>query len=79
MKTAVISDFQKYIDVNLPIIYINDFDFARVDELIGKVVVTSVPGVIVPYTIINLLLKTTNNRISCITTFITRITNVHRS
>ena len=38
MKTAVISDFQKYIDVNLPIIYINDFDFARVDELIGKVV-----------------------------------------
>ena len=25
MKTAVISDFQKYIDVNLPIIYINDF------------------------------------------------------
>jgi len=30
-------DFEKLIDVNTPIIYIHDFDFARVDELIGLV------------------------------------------
>ena len=31
-------ELQKYIDVNTPIIYINDFDFARVDEIIEGVV-----------------------------------------
>ena len=38
MNTKVLSDFQKYIDVNSPIIYINDFDFARVDEIIASVI-----------------------------------------
>ena len=38
MNTKVLSDFQKYIDVNSPIIYINDFDFARVDEIIKTVI-----------------------------------------
>ena len=31
-------ELQKYIDVNTPIIYINDFDFARIDEIIEGVV-----------------------------------------
>lgn len=31
------NDFQKMIDVNIPIIYINDYDFVRVDELIDEV------------------------------------------
>ena len=38
MNKKVLSDFQKYIDVNTPIIYINDFDFARVDEIIQSVI-----------------------------------------
>lgn len=38
MNKKVLSDFQKYIDVNIPIIYINDFDFARVDEIIQSVI-----------------------------------------
>lgn len=38
MNKKVLSDFQKYIDVNSPIIYINDFDFARVDEIIQSVI-----------------------------------------
>lgn len=32
------SSFQKMIDVNSPIIYINDYDFVRVDELISNVI-----------------------------------------
>ena len=38
MNQNTIAELQKYIDVNTPIIYINDFDFARVDEVIGEVV-----------------------------------------
>ena len=38
MTEKIISSFQKMIDVNTPIIYINDYDFVRVDELISKVV-----------------------------------------
>lgn len=33
----IANDLQKLIDVNTPIIYINDYDFVRVDELIGEV------------------------------------------
>ncbi len=33
-----IQELQKLIDVNTPIIYINDYDFVRVDELIAEVV-----------------------------------------
>ena len=38
MNKKTLLDFQKYIDVNTPIIYINDFDFARVDEIIQSVI-----------------------------------------
>lgn len=38
MNNKVISSFRKMIDVNTPIIYINDYDFARVDELILNVI-----------------------------------------
>lgn len=38
MNQKIISSFQKMIDVNTPIIYINDFDFVRVDKLIAEVV-----------------------------------------
>ena len=38
MNNAVISSFQKMIDVNTPIIYIHDYDFVRADELIRQVV-----------------------------------------
>lgn len=38
MNSKVRSNFQKMIDVNLPIIYINDFDFARIDALIREAV-----------------------------------------
>ncbi len=31
------SSLQKLIDINIPIIYINDYDFARVDEIISSV------------------------------------------
>ena len=31
------SSLQKLIDINIPIIYINDYDFARVDEIISLV------------------------------------------
>ena len=34
MNTKIVSNLQKMIDVNIPIIYINDYDFVRVDELI---------------------------------------------
>lgn len=32
-----IQELQKLIDVNTPIIYVNDYDFVRVDELLGNV------------------------------------------
>ena len=38
MNSTVISSFQKMIDVNTPIIYIHDYDFIRIDELIRQVV-----------------------------------------
>lgn len=38
MNSTVISSFQKMIDVNTPIIYIHDYDFVRIDELIRQVV-----------------------------------------
>lgn len=41
MNKKVISDFQKMIDVNTPIIYINDYDFVRMDEIIKEIVGTS--------------------------------------
>ena len=34
MNQKAINDLKKMIDVNIPIIYINDYDFVRVDELI---------------------------------------------
>ena len=34
MRNKVISNLQKMIDVNIPIIYIHDFDFARIDDMI---------------------------------------------
>lgn len=36
-QKKIISDFQKMIDVNTPIIYINDYDFVRVDEIIKEI------------------------------------------
>ena len=38
MNKSIISTFQKMIDVNSPIIYINDYDFVRIDELITNVI-----------------------------------------
>lgn len=38
MASKVISDFQKMIDVNTPIIYINDYDFVRMDAIIAEIV-----------------------------------------
>ena len=38
MTNKLISSFNKMIDVNTPIIYIQDYDFVRVDELIKTVV-----------------------------------------
>ena len=38
MNKKIISDFQKMIDVNTPIIYINDYDFVRIDEIISEIV-----------------------------------------
>lgn len=38
MNAKIIFNFQKLIDVNTPIIYINDYDFIRVDELIEKAI-----------------------------------------
>lgn len=38
MNSSIITDFRKMIDVNTPIICIQDHDFARIDELIGEVV-----------------------------------------
>lgn len=36
--SPVVSDLQKMIDVNLPIIYIHNFDFVRVDEIVKKAI-----------------------------------------
>lgn len=38
MRNKIISNLQKMIDVNIPIIYIHDFDFARTDDLIQQAV-----------------------------------------
>lgn len=38
MNPKITSEFQKMLDVNTPIIYINDYDFARIDEYIAWVV-----------------------------------------
>ena len=38
MRNKVISNFQKMIDVNIPIVYIHDFDFVRVDDMIQQAV-----------------------------------------
>ena len=40
MNSKIISNFQKLIDVNTPIICIQDYDFARVDEILRAVVGT---------------------------------------
>lgn len=42
MNDKVISDFQKMLDVNIPIIYIHNHDFVRVDEMIAQAVGESV-------------------------------------
>lgn len=38
MNARIVSDLQKMIDVNTPIIYINDYDFVRIDELIEQAI-----------------------------------------
>lgn len=38
MNTRIVSNLQKMIDVNTPIIYICDYDFVRVDELIVQAI-----------------------------------------
>lgn len=40
MNNSIINNFRKMIDVNTPIICIQDYDFARIDELIKEVVGT---------------------------------------
>lgn len=37
MNDCKIRSFQRMIDVNIPIIYIHDYDFVRIDELILQV------------------------------------------
>lgn len=37
MNSFVISSLLKMIDVNMPIIYIQDYDFVRIDEIISCV------------------------------------------
>ena len=37
MNSSVVSSLQRMIDVNTPIIYIHDYDFVRIDELILQV------------------------------------------
>ena len=37
-KGNVVSEFQKMVEVNIPIVYINDHDFVRTDEIIKEVV-----------------------------------------
>lgn len=41
MANSVVSEFQKMVDVNIPIIYIEDYDFVRIDELIKAAISTS--------------------------------------
>ena len=36
MNDSVISSLQRMIDVNTPIIYIHDYDFVRIDELLQE-------------------------------------------
>lgn len=38
MNSQVVSSLRKMVDVNTPIIYINDFDFVRADEIIRSVI-----------------------------------------
>lgn len=38
MKSSNILDFRKMVDVNIPIIYICNYDFVRVDALIAEAV-----------------------------------------
>ena len=38
MNTKIVFNLQKMIDVNTPIIYICDYDFVRVDELIVQAI-----------------------------------------
>ena len=38
MNNTITNSLQKMIDVNTPIIYIQDYDFVRVDEIIANVV-----------------------------------------
>lgn len=38
MNAKIVSNLQKMIDVNTPIIYINDYDFVRIDELIEQAI-----------------------------------------
>ena len=38
MNKKIISDFQKMIDVNTPIRYINDYDLVRIDEIMVEIV-----------------------------------------
>ena len=38
MNNKIVSNLQKMIDVNTPIIYICDYDFVRVDELIVQAI-----------------------------------------
>ena len=38
MRNKVISNLQKMMDVNIPIIYIHDFDFVRIDDMILQTV-----------------------------------------
>ena len=42
MKTSTIFQLQKMIDVNTPLIYINDYDFVRVDRVIYQAIQDSV-------------------------------------
>lgn len=38
INNKIVADFQKMVDVNRPIIYIHNFDFARVDEIVRKAI-----------------------------------------
>ena len=38
MNNKIVEDFRKMVDVNRPIIYIHNFDFARVDEIVRKAI-----------------------------------------
>ena len=38
MNNKIVEDFRKMVDVNRHIIYIHNFDFARVDEIVRKAI-----------------------------------------